>query len=78
VNPHTGHLVRLEDEAALAKLAESYERLPKELEAEATKALAGNFETHIDLRGKTPLAEWAKKKRKAKIAAKSRRINRGK
>ena len=38
---------------------------------------SGNVEAaRVNLRSKHPLADWAKKKRKAKIAAASRRRNR--
>lgn len=74
MNPHTGHLVA--NMEAVRALGDAYLALPAKLESEAKAALAGRTEVHIDLRGRTPLAEWAKKKRKAKIAAKSRRINR--
>lgn len=76
MNPYSGHLVRLENEAALEAFGEKYQRIPAELQAEAEKALGGARETRIDLRRGSPLSAWAKKKRKEKIAAKSRRINR--
>ena len=76
MNPYTGHMVTVASEEAMARLAQEYERIPKKLMAAAEAALDGKPETYIDLRKRGPLQEWAKKKRKAKIAAKSRRINR--
>jgi len=72
MNPFSGHLVDLKE----ALMPAGYEKVPQALEREAAKALAGRAETHIDLKARTPLADWAKKKRLAKIAAKSRRRNR--
>jgi hypothetical protein len=78
MNPYTGHIMTLGDDEAMARaLANSYLPLPQELQGEAQAALAGKAETHVDLRARGPLQDWAKKKRKEKIAAKSRRINRG-
>lgn len=74
MNPYTGHLVVLDDGTAAPA---GYEKLLEEkLAAAATAELAGRQEAHIDLRKRGPLQDWAKKKRKEKIAAKSRRINR--
>lgn len=75
MNPNTGHLVSL-DPQRLKALEDGYHTLPAKLEAAAQKELAGRNEAHVDLRKNGPLQAWAKKKRKAKIAAKSRRINR--
>lgn len=75
MNPHTGHLVALEGGEAAP---EGYEKIRSRLmQSFAEKALNGQPETTVNLKAKTPLAQWAKKKRKAKIAAKARRINRG-
>ena len=76
MNPYSGHVVQLDSEAFRRALGERYERLPDELQAEAAKVLDGKTEAHVNLRKRSPLADWAKKKRKAKIAAKSRRANR--
>lgn len=73
MNPDTGHLVALERDE---KLRKGYERVPAMLEKIAHAELAGRRETFVNLATATPLAEWAKKKRLAKIAAKSRRRNR--
>lgn len=75
MNPYTGHLIAAVDALALTR---GYETLPKRLQEEAKKELAGHTDTRIDLRKGGPLQDWARKKRKAKIAAKSRRTNRGK
>lgn len=90
MNPHTGHLAALED----GRAPDGFERLPDNLQKLATlkmrraadlrNALAYANPTaplplpQVNLRSSTPLAKWAKKKRLAKIAAKSRRVNRGK
>jgi hypothetical protein len=73
MNPYTGHLVVLADGTAAPF---GYEQLEEKLSAIATVELAGRAEAHVDLRKSGPLQDWAKKKRKEKIAAKSRRINR--
>jgi hypothetical protein len=79
MNPYSGHMVRIGDDEHMKRLmTQGYLSVPMELQADAETALAGKPETHVDLRAKTPLAAWAKKKRKEKIAAKSRRINRAK
>jgi hypothetical protein len=78
MNPDSGHLIdllRKEDKKRL-DLPDGYDTIPRRLQAEAMKALAGQQEAHLDLQARTPLAVWAKKKRLAKIAAKSRRRNR--
>lgn len=75
MNPYTGHLVALDDGEAVPP---DYEAIKSRyMRVIAEKELAGQRETHVNLQAKTPLAQWAKKKRKAKIAAKARRINRG-
>lgn len=79
MNPNTGHLVNLDDAGIVRKLADrfvDYERIPRHLETEAQRKLAGRAEAQVNLMSRTPLAVWAKKKRLAKIAAKSRRRNR--
>jgi hypothetical protein len=74
MNPYTGGLMRLK--ATTEVLAEGFLPLPKELLTDAEAALAGQDRAKVDLRKRGPLQDWAKKKRKAKIAAKSRRANR--
>ena len=80
MNPDTGELRRL----LKGESRDGFEPLPDSLqliarmkmarrEAEAINALAP---ARVNLRSRSPLAEWAKKKRKAKIAAASRRRNR--
>lgn len=73
MNPNSGHLIALKDSASMPA---EYEPIPDKLLAAARDELAGRSETHVNLRGNTPLALWAKKKRKAKLAAASRRRNR--
>lgn len=73
MNPHTGHLIAA---ATVLALTQGYEELPKRLQEAAKKELAGHTEARVDLRKGGPLQAWARKKRKAKIAAKSRRTNR--
>lgn len=81
MNPNTGELRLLRrDELAPA----GFEVLPDEHQQLARlKMKAMAFEefrppepVHVNLRSGSPLAEWARKKRKAKIAAQSRRRNR--
>ncbi len=78
MNPYSGHLINLGDDtaSAFAKLGESYSAIPERLKADAEKELAGRSEAYVDLHAKSRLSDWAKTKRKAKIAAKSKRINR--
>lgn len=79
MNPYTGGLMRItSNEARLRALSEGYEVLPKELQADAATVLAGKTEAQVNLRKSGPLQDWAKKKRREKAAAKSRRINRAK
>jgi hypothetical protein len=78
VNPHTGDLIELRrDEDP----PEGFERLPRALEQLALRKLTAAAEDHprtaqVNLRSRSPLALWAKKKRKAQIAAASRRRSR--
>ena len=77
MNPYSGHLVSIgNDEDMARRLADGYLKVPQLLQAEAEAAMGGNTEAHVNLRARSPLSDWAKKKRKAKIAANSRRINR--
>lgn len=78
MNPNTGHLVALRRGESQP---EGYEEVPRELQADAQRKLmratqADRVEAQVNLRSSTPLSLWAKKKRLAKIAAKSRRRNR--
>lgn len=90
MNPYTGDLRRLLAVSALA-LPPGLERVPSQLEKAAQLKLGNSFATRVNLRSNHPLARWAKerrdahrsqkasrtaKKRKAKIAATSRRRNR--
>lgn len=72
MNPNTGELVRF--------LEGQDERLKRirgaTLQREAMRELAGRDRATVDLQARTPLAAWAKKKRKAKISTASRRRNR--
>lgn len=78
MNPYTGHLVNVGDDEAMQRSLNrtGYSMVPDKLQAAAQAELAGNTETYVDLRSRSPLAAWAKKKRKEKAAARSRRINR--
>lgn len=73
----TGRLIALaknlrgEDE-----LPEGFDLLPGNLEMTARLKLSGQPAAQVNLRSNTPLANWARKKRLEKIAAKSRRRNR--
>lgn len=87
MNPNTGELMAL---GANEKAPDGFERLPGglqkiaalKLRIAAIGALAAAAMTpsapsaQVNLRSGSPLAVWAKKKRKAKIAAASRRRNR--
>jgi hypothetical protein len=76
MNPYTGDLVR--NMAAVETLAEAalFQKVPESLKAAAEVALGGKDAVRVDLRKRGPLQDWAKKKRREKIAAKSRRGNR--
>ncbi len=82
MNIDTGHLVRTVDPRLRDLLVrdKGYEPLPGELagEAEAELQKANADETHVNLQGNSPLAKWAKARRRArrKAAAASRRRNR--
>lgn len=81
MNPETGHLQMLRRDE---KAPPGYELLPRMLQATALRKLNGKAEAQVNLRSSSPLSQWAKKtrdakrnaKRKAKIAAQSRRTNR--
>jgi hypothetical protein len=76
MNPYTGDLVR--NMAAVETLADAalFQKVPESLKAAAEAALGGKDAVRVDLRKRGPLQDWAKKKRREKIAAKSRRGNR--
>jgi hypothetical protein len=80
MNPYTGDLVRnmaaVESLADALAEAKSFHRLPERLQAAAEAALGSKDAVRVDLRKRGPLQAWARKKRKEKIAAKSRRGNR--
>lgn len=81
MNPDTGHLIALKHGADMPA---GYEALPTDLHADARRKLMRAMqmepgfkaEAQVNIRSSTPLAQWAKKKRLQKIAAKSRRRNR--
>ena len=78
VNPNTGELAAWDEVLRDEKRRQHFERLPRELEQHARAKLwrADGDVAQVNLRSRTPLAQWAKKKRLAKLAAKSRRRNR--
>lgn len=78
MNPNTGELAAWDDVLRDEKRRQHFELLPRELEqlARAKLARADGDTAQVNLRSTTPLAQWAKKKRLAKLAAKSRRRNR--
>ena len=59
-----------------AELPPGFDPVPPELALVARMKLGGKPEAQVNMRGTTPLAQWAKKKRREKIAAMSRRRNR--
>lgn len=78
MNPYTGGLMRIVAGGLAVAEAQGFKELPQELQAEAQTLLSGRDHARVDLRKRGPLQDWAKKKRREKIAAKSRRINRSK
>lgn len=89
MNVDTGLLKKLsvedshDKEVLKALRDEGFKVVPQELQEEAEKELEGKTETFINLKGKTPLAKWAKhqremkkKKLKRKAAKASRKLNR--
>lgn len=79
MNPDTGHLIDFDDEGIAARLKRrlvDYVRIPADLAQEAVRKLRGEPEAQVNLMSRTPLSQWAKRKRLEKIAAKSRRRNR--
>lgn len=78
MNPNTGELALFDTLVRDHRNLEQFERIPRELERQARDKLAravGDY-AQVNVRSTTPLAQWAKKKRLAKLAAKSRRRNR--
>lgn len=73
MNPYTGHLMTLPEGE---ELPTGYEWLPVALQDEAARQLNGKTETHVNLNGTGRLVDWAQKKRRAKMAAASKRRNR--
>lgn len=74
MNPNTGELIRVLKEGGLPA---GFERIEdKRLAMIASAKLARDPQPVVNLKSQSPLAQWAKKKRLAKIAAKSRRRNR--
>ena len=76
MNPYTGDLLRITAADLGAARVQGFQRLPLSLQVDAEAILGQQDRARVDLRKRGPLQEWAKKKRKAKIAAKSRRENR--
>ena len=59
-------------EQAVAETLEGFESLPENLHQDAQKELNGLKETIVDLNTQTPLAQWARKKRKEKKVSKKK------
>jgi len=79
LNPDTGHLVRVDSEEEMLRLAEAgYEPVPEELNRAARRKLAGRKEAQVSLISSGKLSRWAAKRRKTrrKMAKASRRRNR--
>ena len=73
MNPNTGHLLEMNPNVSLPS---DYIQLPSDLNHAAKVKLAGRKEAYVSLTSNGKLSKWAKAKRKAKIAAASRRRNR--
>lgn len=73
MNPYTGELMALREGQSVPC---GFEILPNDLQGIAKLKLAGNERAVVNLNSHSKLAKWAKDKRKAKIAAVSRRKNR--
>jgi hypothetical protein len=89
MNVNTGELRMLtagaekDKELMKALMEDGFRPVPEKLQEEANKELNGKENTFVDIRGKTPLAKWAKhqrekdkKKAKRKAAKASRKLNR--
>lgn len=74
MNPNTGELRRFRD---ATNITAPFELIAdKRLAQIASHKLGAADTAQVNLRSQSPLALWAKKKRKARIAAASRRRNR--
>ncbi len=82
---HTGRLMAMADLMATASDPLDVERVPDDMQLLARlklreAAMRGDAEARVNVRGHHPLAQWSrdrrKDKRKAKVAAASRRRNR--
>lgn len=78
MNPDSGELRQL---LRGERAPHGFDPLPAELQLAARMKMArdeaqGVAPSMVNLRSATPLAKWAKQKRKAKLAAQSRRRNR--
>lgn len=85
MNPYTGELRRIKADELMPA---GFEQVPRELDLAARLKLdeqlgrryypvqAEGLSAQVNLKSQHPLALWAKKKRKAKLAAASRRRNR--
>lgn len=73
MNPSTGELVAMKMPAGFEGLPAKLQRIAK---LKIERAEAHGSPAKVNLRSRSPLAQWAKKKRLAKIAAQSRRRNR--
>jgi hypothetical protein len=60
----------------MGEMWENVELVPEEHVKEGMQELGDNNYAKVDMTKNTPLVNWAKKKRKNKIAKKSRRMNR--
>ncbi len=84
MNIDTGELYRLtgkELEELEEQFGDKIQQVPRELIKEANGELNGNLYTRVNMSKSTPLTNWAKKerkKRKRKIAKKSKQRNRRK
>lgn len=84
MNPHTGELAMLgegEERAGFERLPACLSQMAREKMRRFALMASGTADAEaaapmVNLRSRSPLALWAKKKRKAKIAAASRRRNR--
>ena len=80
MNPHTNHLVADIEQLEVLQRA-SYTAVPKRLQGEAARELAGRESTYVNPNTAKNLAEWAAKKRaksraKAKTAKAARKRSR--
>lgn len=73
MNIDTGELIRLREGQ---EAPEGFVKVPEDLQDEANQLLECQYETKVDMKKNTPLVNWAKKKKRAKMAKNSRRKNR--